>query len=274
MSATSTGRPGGSASTTPCRTAPRSKVVACRVNPSGPSSRSVSRRTSTVGIGGSRAEAARDDLVGVMAGRERLGHPPGPQVLRGGVEVLGGPGGQAGRLSRLAPRATGRQQGLLDLGGALGEQPSQRPRHSGDLRGAPGHVVPAHPEPLGELPTQHGLVQVPGGLAVPVQRLGVQGRPPAVHPLDQVGQHHVGVQLRVPGPAGGVLERGPEEAVRLDARARAGRRRDGPARRTPSCAPATPRPRRRRQRAPPAPRRPRPVPRTPSAPTPTSGRRT
>ena len=41
----------------------------------------------------------------------------------------------------------------------------------------------------------------------------VGGRPPAVYPLDQVGDHHVGVELGIAGPAGPVPEGGPDEPV-------------------------------------------------------------
>ena len=64
--------------------------------------------------------------------------------------------------------------------------------------------------------TEVGFVEVAGGLGVQVQPPPIEGPPHAVGALGHVGHEHVGVEVRVPGPAGAVPERGGDQAVDLD----------------------------------------------------------
>ena len=89
---------------------------------------------------------------------------------------------------------------------ALGEGEEHRAGDVVDLGDSPLDRAPLDAEGAGERVAQHRLVEVarPGGLRV--ERGGVQCRPAAVHAAGDVRDHHVGVQLRVPSPAGAVLE--------------------------------------------------------------------
>ena len=69
---------------------------------------------------------------------------------------------------------------------------------------------------------QPRLVEVAGGLGVRVDAPGVERRPPAVGAEREVGDEHVGVQLRVAGARGPMPERGGDEPVAGD-RVHAGR---------------------------------------------------
>lgn len=121
-----------------------------------------------------------------------------------------------GALLRLAG---GQGRDLRRCGGAfpasfeLGHDLPPSPRELLDHRtGKPddvGHPVadrlPVDPEPAGQLRPQHGLVEVGGGLRLPVHQPAIQRPPPAAR-VHEVGDQNMGVQQRVPGPAGAMPE--------------------------------------------------------------------
>ncbi len=128
----------------------------------------------------------------------------------------------AGRVARHAawaasgpdtPRSSIARLDLLAPGREHGEQVG---RDADDLGDALLRCRPGDTEPLGELPAQHRVVEVGGGQRVPVHGPGVDRRPLAVRAAQQVRHHQVGVQLRVPGPRGAVLERGHDPPVGAD----------------------------------------------------------
>jgi hypothetical protein len=88
---------------------------------------------------------------------------------------------------------------------AAGRWENCRPQPGGDAGDFP-HVVavgPAQPEraeAAGEFGVQPGEVDAVGGEAVPVEQRAVGRRPPPVAGLHHVGDHRVGVQLRVALP--------------------------------------------------------------------------
>ncbi len=87
-------------------------------------------------------------------------------------------------------------------------------RHALDLGHALDRLGPAHAEAGRQLVAQVGLVEVAGGQAVGAQdRLAVEGSPRAVGRAGQVGDDHVGVEVRVLGAAGAVPEGGGDEAL-------------------------------------------------------------
>ena len=85
-----------------------------------------------------------------------------------------------------------------------------------DLGDPVSDLAPAHAEPAGQLVAQVGLEQVAGGLRVLVDRGVVEPGPAAIRPLGRVGDQDVGVELRIAGTGGAVLEGGGEEAVAAD----------------------------------------------------------
>ena len=142
---------------------------------------------------------ARHQAIGVDAGV--LG-------LAGGVGgVLGGPGAVLAVLVQVG----------LDLPAPGRELPQHRPRNAGDVGDAVAYRPPLDTEALGELPAQVGFVEVPDGGQPGVQRPAVQRRPPAVtRGVGEVGDHDMGVQVRVPGPGGAVPKRGGHEPIPVD----------------------------------------------------------
>ena len=102
--------------------------------------------------------------------------------------------------------------GAGDLRGALREVLHQLGRDAGDVPARDGGVPPrmsgpAVPESLSEQVLQHAFVQLGQRDGVAVQGAGVEGAPPAVQGLDAVGEHDVGVQVRVTGAGIPVIER-------------------------------------------------------------------
>jgi hypothetical protein len=79
-----------------------------------------------------------------------------------------------------------------------------------------GGRLPGDPEGPGQLVAERGLVQVAGGLGMPVQRAAVQGRPAPVRALGEVGDQDVGVQQRIPGPAHAMLVAGCQQTAASD----------------------------------------------------------
>jgi hypothetical protein len=98
-------------------------------------------------------------------------------------------------------------QGVVDLGGALGEHLQQLPADAGDL-GLPVHDrLPLHPIAVGELGPQDRLVQAAQHPLVALQVAGVQRQPAAIIDLDLGRDDRMGVELRVIGPRRGLPER-------------------------------------------------------------------
>ena len=85
-----------------------------------------------------------------------------------------------------------------------------------DIGDALLHRPPLDTEPTGELVAEVRLVEVPGGGGVQEQPASVEGPPLPVGALGHVGHEHVGVEVRVTGPAGPVPERRDHETVDLD----------------------------------------------------------
>ena len=105
---------------------------------------------------------------------------------------------------------------VLDLTAAGREQRAQLGRDAVDLGGAFVDRTPGDAETDGELVTELGLVEVAGSAGLPQQRTAMQRPPHAVIATGQVGDEHMGVELRIPGPTGAVHEPRSDEAVTSD----------------------------------------------------------
>lgn len=70
-------------------------------------------------------------------------------------------------------------------------------RHLGDIGDPPPHRPPLDTDSPSELVAELGLVQVADRLRPVVERSGVEGGPPPVGPVDEVGDHHVCVQVGI-----------------------------------------------------------------------------
>jgi hypothetical protein len=103
-----------------------------------------------------------------------------------------------------------------DLGPALREVLDHLARHAGDVRGSVLDGVPADVEAFGQLGAQDRLVEVTGGLGVPVEQLPVQRRPSTVVGAGRVGDDDVGVEQRIAGARCSMAEPGGDEALTLD----------------------------------------------------------
>jgi hypothetical protein len=88
-------------------------------------------------------------------------------------------------------------EAAADIPGAHREVLEHPVGDPGDLRDAVLPVPPPGPEPRRELRAQAGVVERRGGPLVDLDRPGVQCQPPAVIGADPVGDHHMGVNLRV-----------------------------------------------------------------------------
>ena len=75
-------------------------------------------------------------------------------------------------------------QRVVDLIGALGEHLQQLPRQADDLGLAVDDRLPRHPVAVGQLGSQHRLVQAAQHPLVPLQVAGIQRQPPPVVGLD------------------------------------------------------------------------------------------
>jgi len=146
-----------------------------------------------LGIPAAACSSQARELVGGEPECGRAGHP-----LRGErdrVDVAFGlAGGQRRHLRRGAGGLTAFSQPLLDGLPPLGERADDRLGDTGQVGGAVDHGVPGDAEPAGELVAQLGLVQVAGGLGVPVQPRRVQRPPAAVIGLHSVPDHDMSVQ--------------------------------------------------------------------------------
>jgi len=159
------------------------------------------------------AEDGSDQPAGVVPGRPGPGGPPFPQRRLGLGRGFGGPGRQARRLRGVGPGVPGLGHRFEDLPAPRGERGEQVGGEAGDLGDALDRGGPGDPETLGELPAQHRVVEVRGGQGVAVDGLGVDGGPLPVRAVEQVRDDEVGVQLRVPGAGGAVLEGGDDPPV-------------------------------------------------------------
>ena len=150
------------------------------------------------------------DVVGSVADGGGFGVPPGVQrftvegVLAGACRQRCGVGG--GRAGLAEPF-----EFVLDLVSTLGEQGEDPLGDAGHFAVPAGVEGPVDAQAGGELVTHGGVVDGTGGPAGAVDRLAVQRRPAAVGPASHVGDQHVGVELRVAGPAGAVPEPGGDE---------------------------------------------------------------
>lgn len=99
---------------------------------------------------------------------------------------------------------------LTQLRGTRRPRPQLGTVHPGDV-GHPGvriDVVPLHADRTCQLPPQRGLIDDPGGLRLVIETRPVQRHQPPIRTRLPVGNQHVGVQMRVPGPRGFVLKTG------------------------------------------------------------------
>ena len=98
---------------------------------------------------------------------------------------------------------------LLNLPPTRGELPQHARCDLLDLRHPVAHQPPAHPgQPLTDCGAQVGLVEVAGGLGVPVDRGGIKCRPATIRAARHVRGHHMGVQLGILGAAHPMAIRG------------------------------------------------------------------
>ena len=161
--------------------------------------------------------------VGVEA--EDLGLVPPPGDETGGADVvgLGGPGEVDGVLGGLGAGEPVLGEVGFDLGAAGGEGVDEWAGDAGDVGEAVLDRVPLDAEAAGELVAQLGVVEVPDGAAPLVERPAVEGGPAVVlGGVDEVGDHDVGVQVRVEVARRPVPEGGADEPVALDGAVAAG----------------------------------------------------
>ena len=109
---------------------------------------------------------------------------------------------------------------LLDtsthLGGADRELGEERLGHVADLGDAVLRRVPHHTETLRQLGSQTSVVERRQGALVALDEAGVEGEPTTVGRLHTVGDHEVGVELRVERPAGVLAEHRRDDPLGVD----------------------------------------------------------
>ncbi len=131
--------------------------------------------------------------------------------------VLRPAGGEGGLLAGAGRGVAGLGEHLLDLVAPLAELVDDRLGDAGDIRHAVDDGSPLDAEAAGEEVAEVGLVEVAAGGGVVEERPGVEGAPGVGDGVGEVGDDDVGVQERVAGPAGAVVEGGGDEAEGLDA---------------------------------------------------------
>ena len=94
----------------------------------------------------------------------------------------------------------------LYVGGALGKLGQHVTIDVGDLGDAVLGLLPADTETAGQLRTQVGVIERGEGPLVEFDGAGVQSKPPTVRNGHPIGNHGVGVQLRVEFAAGVLTE--------------------------------------------------------------------
>ncbi len=104
---------------------------------------------------------------------------------------------------------------LGDLGAAGGEMPDQLRGEPDEVSGPVDDRLPGDAQLFGELVAEQRLVDRAAGFGVGVGPFGVDGPPSATrpHPVDH---HHVGVDLRIVGPGGEVVEGRRHVALRVE----------------------------------------------------------
>ena len=175
------------------------------------------------GHGSGRGQGAAGHAAqGLVAGDLACALTPGARELLQGVVLLvaacAGPGLGVGLP---VPRTVGFFAGGLDLGVPGGEGFQEAVVDAVDLPVLPpgardGADVPLHPQARGQ--GVHEVVVVglaQGDLGGHERATGVQGAPAPVGALDPVGDHEVGVQVRVSLAGVPVVERRRDDAARL-----------------------------------------------------------
>src|SRR5690606_8266992 len=123
-------------------------------------------------------------------------------------------GGVGGDLSTVAAEASEQRHAVDDLAAPLGEVVDGPLGDAGEVGDAVARRLPGDAEAAGELGPQVDLVEEPDGPAPRVEVAAVEGAPPIVAAgVGEVGDHDVGVQVRVARPGGAVPEGGRGERV-------------------------------------------------------------
>lgn len=153
---------------------------------------------------------------GVKAGVFGAVPPLADEGVGGDAVVLGCPAGEGCRLPRPGRAVAGLGEQLLDLIAALAELVDHAGGHARDVGPAVADRAPADAEARAQKVAEVGLVEVSAGKGVLVERATVE-RPPGVERRErEVGDHDVGVEQRVAGAAGAVVEGGGDHAVGQD----------------------------------------------------------
>jgi hypothetical protein len=111
---------------------------------------------------------------------------------------------------------------LHDLRAAWGEVLDDVARHAVHVRSPAVYRLPLDPQTLRQLATQNRLVEVAGGLRVPVQMPRVKRRPAPVGTLRQIPDHDMRVEQRIAGARRAMHERGRSESAAADSHDAAG----------------------------------------------------
>ncbi len=220
----STRPPAGRALQTALMTSRSPNVLTLAVRPSGLASHRYSRSASAAaGRRAARWTPSRSRTAArVSASRPRVSAraPPSRQQAPGiELVVLGSAGGVGGELGGPGRVLAVLVEVRLDLPAAGRELPEHRSGDAGDVGDAVADRPPLDTETAGQLPAQVGFVEVPDRRQPRVQRPGVQRGPPVVaRRVGEVGDHDMGVQMRIAGPGGAVPERGGDEPVAVEHR--------------------------------------------------------
>ena len=133
--------------------------------------------------------------------------PLGHELLGRDPVVLAPARVERGDLRRSGARRAAALELGLDVGAAAAERAERLRRHAGDVRDPVADRAPLDAQLARELGAQPSLVEVAGGLGVRVQPAAVERRPAPIRAEREVGDEHVGVQLRVAGARGAMHER-------------------------------------------------------------------
>ena len=175
-----------------------------------------------------RPSMAATSRLGVQPSSAASAGPPCPQIRDTVAGLVGaGVGRRLPGTARPVPTVVGsrpsrrRNSPTLTASAAstwparLENTVQQLARQAGDLGLAVDDRLPRHPVAVGQLGSQHRLVQAAQHPLVPLQVAGVQRQPPAVVGLDLGRDDGVGVQLRVVGPRRRLAERGHRQPERV-----------------------------------------------------------
>ena len=133
--------------------------------------------------------------------------PLGHELLGRDPVVLAPARVERGDLRRSGARRAAALELRLDVGAAAAERAERFRRHAGDVRDPVADRAPLDAQLARELGAQPSLVEVAGGLGVRVEPAAVERRPAPIGAEREVGDEHVGVQLRVAGARGAMHER-------------------------------------------------------------------